>query len=48
MSQQTPPTLTTNAVLLQELRELYGKKAPAVSFEFFPPRRRRQRKNSGK
>lgn len=27
-----------NAHLLQELRELYGKTAPVVSFEFFPPK----------
>lgn len=26
------------AHLLQEMRELYGKKAPSVSFEFFPPK----------
>ncbi|MFM9889277.1 MAG: methylenetetrahydrofolate reductase [NAD(P)H] [Rickettsiales bacterium] len=27
-----------SAPLLQELRELYGKRPPAVSFEFFPPK----------
>lgn len=26
------------AQLLQQMRELYGKKAPSVSFEFFPPK----------
>lgn len=30
------PPLSTD--LLQQLRELYGKTAPAVSFEFFPPK----------
>ena len=34
----TPPMLASTAALLQQLRELYGKKAPAVSFEFFPPK----------
>lgn len=34
-----PPALTdATAQLLQDLRELYGKQAPSVSFEFFPPK----------
>lgn len=32
------PMLASTAALLQQLRELYGKSAPAVSFEFFPPK----------
>ncbi|MFZ4540724.1 MAG: methylenetetrahydrofolate reductase [NAD(P)H] [Rickettsiales bacterium] len=32
------PMLPSTAALLQQLRELYGKSAPAVSFEFFPPK----------
>ncbi|MBX9725889.1 MAG: methylenetetrahydrofolate reductase, partial [Rickettsiales bacterium] len=30
--------LSTSTALLQQLRELYGKRAPAISFEFFPPK----------
>lgn len=30
--------LATSTALLQQLRELYGKRAPAISFEFFPPK----------
>lgn len=32
------PLLASSTDLMQQLRELYGKAAPAVSFEFFPPK----------
>lgn len=35
---QPPAAPRFSAALLQELRELYGKRPPAVSFEFFPPK----------
>lgn len=38
MPQPTTPMSASTAALLQQMRELYGKKAPAVSFEFFPPK----------
>jgi methylenetetrahydrofolate reductase (NADPH) len=38
MTSPTIPMLASSADLLQQLRELYGKTAPAVSFEFFPPK----------
>ena len=38
MLESPTPMLASTAALLQQLRELYGKTAPAVSFEFFPPK----------
>ncbi len=38
MSTNPPPLLASTISLLQQLRELYGKTAPHVSFEFFPPK----------
>ena len=38
MTHSATPMLPATAALLQQLRELYGKSAPAVSFEFFPPK----------
>lgn len=32
------PLSQATAVLMQQMRELYGKTAPSVSFEFFPPK----------
>ncbi len=37
-SLSSPASAVFNAHLLQELRELYGSRAPAVTFEFFPPK----------
>lgn len=38
MLPSSTPMLASSTALLQQLRELYGKTAPAVSFEFFPPK----------
>ena len=38
MTHDLPPMLASSGALLQQLRELYGKTAPSVSFEFFPPK----------
>lgn len=38
MASPSPSLPPLTAALLQQMRELYGKTAPAVSFEFFPPK----------
>ena len=38
MHPHSSPMLASTTALLQQLRELYGKAAPQVSFEFFPPK----------
>ena len=38
MTPNPSPMLASTQALLQQLRELYGKRPPAVSFEFFPPK----------